>query len=32
MHYDAYDSRGLPAGKWMISERPAEVDARGHAD
>src|SRR5918993_258032 len=28
--YGAYDSRGRLAGKRMISERPAEVEARGH--
>ena len=29
--YGAYDSRGRPAGKRMISERPAEVEARERA-
>jgi transposase, IS30 family len=28
--YGAYDSRGRLAGKRLISERPAEVEARGH--
>lgn len=28
--YGAYDSRGRLAGKRMISERPAEVEARSH--
>ena len=28
--YGSYDSRGRLAGKRMISERPAEVEARGH--